>query len=89
MALIYVLVKLSALITTLFLAIMLAVTLRPSLNWMEAMPMPRWLGLMAIAASMILAVAFICMVVLAPLLEQITAMLNRFPEMQKSFVPHT
>jgi predicted PurR-regulated permease PerM len=85
-ALLYVLVKLSALITTLFLAIMLAVTLRPFLNWMEAKRMPRWFGLMAIAAGMILAVAFICMVVLPPLLEQITAMLNRFPEMQKSLM---
>lgn len=81
-----VLYKLSALITTLFLAVMLAVTLQPFLDWMEQKRVPRWLGLLALTAGMILSVAFIGFVVLPPLMEQITAMFNRFPELQKSMM---
>lgn len=87
-AIVYVLVELSALIMTLFLAMMLAVTLQPFLRWMERRGISRWLGVLLIAASMILCVGILSSLVLPPLLEQCTAMLAKFPELEKNLLDY-
>ena len=86
--LVYLIIELFSLMMTLYLAIMLAVTLHPFLKYLARRQLPSYLGIAIITFGMVLCLFLLPSLILPPLIEQCTAMLSDLPRLRQSLQEH-
>jgi predicted PurR-regulated permease PerM len=85
-AIAYVLWVLMPLMMLLLPALLLATTVDPLLAWMRRKGIPRWLGVLGIAALFAAAAVFFVVIILPPLIAQISVLFQKLPEMPRKIV---
>lgn len=86
--LVYILLLLMPIVVTLFLATMLAVSLYPILVFMNKRGLPGWVGVSTVVAGIMLVTALITTMVLPPLFEQSSLLVQNFPNLKASLLSH-
>lgn len=85
---VYLLILLMPIVVTLFLATMLAVTLYPILEYLKAKGLPAWVGVSAVAGSIVLGTGLIFTMILPPLFEQSSLLVENLPQLKQHFLSH-
>ncbi|MBC7660847.1 MAG: AI-2E family transporter [Chitinophagaceae bacterium] len=86
--LVYALIALTPIIVTIFVATMVAVTLHPLILQLESRRFPSWVGLSIVVCGIFLSLALIFTMILPPLIEQGTLLMNNMPELKQSVLTH-
>jgi len=88
MLLVYIAIALTQIIVILFLATMLAVTLHPMLLTFRRRGFPNWVGIGVVVGAILMGAALIFTLVLPPLFEQASLLMNNIPSIKASVLNH-
>jgi predicted PurR-regulated permease PerM len=75
--------KLTSFLMLLFLAIILATSLSPAVDWMESKKVPRWGAQAMIGVMLIVGVGFIAFGLIPSLMGQMTHLVEKLPDLKK------
>lgn len=85
---VYALIQLWGLMTLVFVAILLAVTLEPLVDWLKNHRVPRWASIALVALFMVGCASVFVLVIFPSIFEQMGAVLKDIPKIRDEIVSH-